>query len=1315
MRKIIILLSLCINDISSQDIIINEIMSKNQSTLFDEDEDTPDWIEIYNSSSDLVSLEDWSLTDDINQLNKWSFPDLIINPNDFLLIMASGKNKKVVIQDWETVIDWGDEFYYFQGVDKPPNNWNQPGFDASSWQTGFSGFGSGDNDDATLLDSLTSLYIVKQFDVESLDRILKVALNIDYDDAFVAYLNGIEIARENIGIKGIEPHYDQGADEDYEAKIYNGQAPSLFWVDTFNNLLFEGQNTLSIQIHNYNGLGSELLSSFNNSETNPWDFFDYSESNIIDTLFNSIGSGQVRSNKLNANTTSVYKIVCELTLHSGSATLRSSWHEGSYEPGDFYTGVTQPNLVSGVNVYYVNFSSTNRDFLWFTGTYNASISDLKISVKEVKDDPENYDLSCIPFFSLGRDSISSISSINLELLNLPTSFLHTNFKINSNGEMIILSKPNNNISDSIYTSILPNDISIGRLNQGSELGFFNNPSPGLENGSEIIDGFLSLPIISQNSGYYQNSLSLSINSLDEESEIYYTTDGTDPSIESYIFSEPIIIDSNTVVKAIAHKLGWLNSPINTQTYILSDQQYSSASIFLTIDPDSMFGYELGIYSMGPNASQEFPYLFANFWEDWERKIHFGLLENDDRYFESQAGVKIFGNYSRGHAQKSLAFYARGIYGSNEFNYPFFEQRSLQNYENFILRNSGSDWKKSMIRDAFMMNLISDLDLDFQAYKPVLTYINGDFWGLYNMREKINEHFIANHHSISPDEIDLLENNAEIIHGTNENYLSLINLLEHTTMSDTNTFDIMSQWIDIDNHINYNIAQIFYDNRDWPRGNIKFWRKKGQEELWRWILYDTDVSFGFNALNDSTNNYDYNTLMYATDPNSDIYMNPPWATFLLRKLLENPVYKARFINLFCDHLNTIFSPNLILGELTNFEENIQNIIPIHQDRWPESAQDWESQIEIMRKFAMNRKEYVYSHIKEYFNLTELKNITMDVQPPQSGYIEINSVQPNDFPWSGQYFSDIPIKLQANAINGFRFIGWDNYIDSNATISLTINDTFRITALFEQIEEVSNSIIINEINYKSSIISNSEDWIELYNPNQINMDISGWSIKDNNNNNNFYFPNETSLGPNEYLICAKNIDQFISVFPDVVNIIGSFDFGLSNNGDQIRLFDSDNQLIDSLEYQTFFPWPDANSENTIELIDPLEDNTIPNNWLVSLINNGTPGSVNSVSTMQSINGDNNLPEFFNLYQNYPNPFNNFTTIKYDMVAKGDLNIKIFDLEGRLVKSFVYNNQLPGYKKLSWDGTNNYGLKLSSGIYFYIMQIANYKKMKKMIILK
>ena len=241
----------------SQNVLLNEIVSSNHNTYNDEDGDTPDWIELYNSTSNNISLNNWGLSDDIEDPFKWRIPNVILAPEDFLMILASDKDRVDMISEWETIIDIGDSWYYFVASQEPVSNWNQLSFNSSSWSIGPSGFGYGDGDDNTELTNSVSVYLIKPFSITDFDQIKKLAFHIDYDDGFVAYLNGNEFARDNI--EGTPPAFNQGTLTWREAEMINGGSPSLFWVDSAEAWVNEGPNVFAIQVHNFNSNSSEDL------------------------------------------------------------------------------------------------------------------------------------------------------------------------------------------------------------------------------------------------------------------------------------------------------------------------------------------------------------------------------------------------------------------------------------------------------------------------------------------------------------------------------------------------------------------------------------------------------------------------------------------------------------------------------------------------------------------------------------------------------------------------------------------------------------------------------------------------------------------------------------------------------------------------------------------------------------------------------------------------------------------------------------------------------------------------------------------------
>ena len=236
-----------IYNLTAQTVRINEVVSSN-SVYLDEDGDTPDWLEIRNYGTQDVSINGWSLSDDVNDLTKWIFPDITLTPNQYMLLWASSKDRTTMSYT-RTLVNEGDDFQYLIPTSEPNSNWKALSFNDTNWISAPSGFGYNDGDDATGIPIGTrSIYLRKKFTISNLSTITSLILDMDYDDAFVAYINGNEVARANIN--GTPPAYNSGTITDHEAQMYGGGLPERFLITDYNSILNEGENILTIQAHN---------------------------------------------------------------------------------------------------------------------------------------------------------------------------------------------------------------------------------------------------------------------------------------------------------------------------------------------------------------------------------------------------------------------------------------------------------------------------------------------------------------------------------------------------------------------------------------------------------------------------------------------------------------------------------------------------------------------------------------------------------------------------------------------------------------------------------------------------------------------------------------------------------------------------------------------------------------------------------------------------------------------------------------------------------------------------------------------------------
>ena len=1161
----------CTTSIFAQEVKINEVSSSNSNVIQDIDGDYPDWIELFNNSSTLINLSSFYLTDDEDELTKWQFPNVELEPDSLLLIFASGKDRSETVQHWETIIREGDNCKYLVPQSNPSNEWKSIGYNDSNWLTGQTGIGYGDNDDNTTISQTITAYLRCKFTIEDINQVSGLFLNIDFDDGFVAYLNGQEIARENLGAIGSQTFYNTVATADHEAQLYQGNSPNGFPISGNIALLENGENVLSIEVHNV------------------------------------------------SNTSS--------------------------------------------------------------------------------------DLTLIPFLSVGYNSTPNNSRGSLDFLNLQETHLHTNFKLNDSGELLIISNDSGGIEDSLFTRNQISDISFGRFPNGSEnLFFFNSPTPGKGNLDNGFTDFILPPTFSSERGFYNSAFFLDIINPNSVGTIKYTIDGSEPDEHSTVYTNQLVISGISVIRAKIFGNNILASKTETHTYFVNQEQRLPI-VSLTTNPEHFFDSDSGIYVKGPNAEAAFPYFNANFWQDWERPIHLEFFEENKKFgFEIDCGVKIFGQWSRGNDQKSLAIYARGKYGYSEIDYKLFSNSDIEKFQSIVLRNAGNDWNRSMLRDALASKIVSPLDIDKQNYRPVVVYLNGEYWGIHNLREKVNEHFLESHHNISGDDINIIENNFQLVHGDKGNYEEFYYSLTNMDMTTDDAYNYINSNIEIDEFIDYCITEIFIDNRDWPGNNIKFWQQRSINSKWRWILYDTD--FGFGIWDGDA--YKFNTLQFALDDNGPGWPNPPWSTFLLRKFIENETFKNKFIGRYSTYSNTIFSPDYINQIITEFFSKISPEIPTHFQKWGGHYSNWLNEITSLRTFANLRATYLSLYFKSVFGISGNYQLSIN-QDVDKGNVAITDFEITENSWIGSFFDNIPLKIKAQPKEGFAFSYWEGDITSTDNpIVLTANSNINISPIYIPVSDTQ--IVINEINYNSNELFNPEDWVELYNYSANSISVANWVFMDEDEEPYFVIPENKIIASDDFIVLCRDTALFKSKFPSVKNYYGNFEFGLSGGGELLRLYNSSGYLIDSLTYDDKEPWPTEcdGGGASLELQNPIRDNSKYFNWKAS-DGNGTPGELNSVFTSVEDKAEIH-PTNFRLYQNYPNPFNPTTVIKYSIPLSGNVKITIFNVLGKEIGILVDEYKQTNIYEIKFNSVN-----LPSGIYFYNMVSRNYSETKKMLLIK
>ena len=932
-------------------LLLNEISV--HKGLYDEFQEENDWIEIINSGSNTVNLNNYFMSDDINNLQKWRFPNYQLASNEKILIFASNKTLGLYPSHWENLVKANDIWKYELGTSTISSSWNSLNFDDQLWNSGQGGIGYGDNDDNTIISNTISLYLRRKFTIQNINDLTHLLFHADYDDGFIAYLNGVEIMRSN-NFSTYYPTYNTTTNSNHEAVLYNGGIPEskLFDFNNFSDLLIPGDNILAIQVHNSNNNSSDLSSNF--------------------------------------------------YLSAG---------------------------ISSNNYYYQNLPT------W---------------------------------------------------LSPPQVFIHTNFKLSLN-ETLIISNNAGNISDSLTVPInLFNGLSYGRSPDGSNNWcYFNQPTPNNNNGASwCYDGIEPKPDITTPSGWYTNLVNVNINQ-NSNNEIRFTTNGDVPEQTDLLFSNSLTFNTSSVFSARAFSNGNnLPSEVIDRTYIINESNHNLPVFSIITNYDNLWDWNTGIYVFGPNADlNNYPHFGSNFWEPWSRWSRMEFFDSDkNKQFETQFDLEIHGGWSRAEPQKSFRIDNKSIY-KGPVEYPLIPGKShITSYNNFNLRNGGQHAWNDRIQDGIISKVVKETNIDRMGYEPAIVYLNGTYWGLYGIREKIDEHYVEINHGITSEKVDLLNRDSALA-GSSQHFMESFRIINNTSVTDSNFLNIFSSRFDLDNYIDYFITQTYIQNMDWMGiawglNNVKLWRPDTTGGVWRYVLYDTDAALGYFGQSIWDNYINAARFPAVSSEHSQIFS----------RALINQEFKCQFTNRYNDLINTIFQPNHFNEVANNIKDRLSNAIPTHINTWApnggglNSYAQWSNAISNICSYNNSRISTARSHLNQSLNLNGQKDIQLNVYPPNSGNIKISTIIPSDYPWNGVYHGGCPIDIEAIPDSGYSFSHWENNnatannlnneklenINLDANYTFTANFTSCDIAIEVTLEQRNNIIIPNITEYSGDIL-------------------------------------------------------------------------------------------------------------------------------------------------------------------------------------------------------------------------------------------------------
>ncbi len=904
---------------SQLSLLISEVLIANRSTLPDEKGLFSDVVELYNPSANAIRLSGWYLSDSTRERFRYRLPDITLEAGRYLVLFCDGEN-----------------YVTPEGVIH-------------------TNFALTAQEDLCLTDPTGAYVTVKpQYPAEN----ASLAWN---GEAYVSMEPSLGFANTENGIYSAR------------ASRINEKNPLVI-----NELLlsdggipFEGKFVDAVELYNC---------SSGTVSTAGWYLSDGGDPYAYPLPVRDLAPGEYVTYTLSKQTAGFGLSLGE-TLYLMAPDFSLSAPVDCTEVPEGYS-ISLVSTENGhsydflpVTMGYANTEKGNESFVSDSLTDDLRISELMSSNSSYLSGPYGNTTDWVELYNAGKETINLsdyclTDSSNLQKYPLPDKTLAPGkhvaillsetgkrikqgyswlpFNLSSTGDRLYLTK-GDTVVDFVIIPELSSNEAWGRPSGKAVFDLLASPTPGASNSGAA--SISATPIASVPQGAYDDVNSLTI-SFDAPGDIYYTTDCTTPSRSSRRYTGPITISKTTVFRVVAYEEGASRSEIVNYTYLLNEGGTLSYVSVVT-DPYNLWDYNYGIYATGPNASDVSPYQGANYWKNWERSATVALFEEDGSLgFYEPCGLKIFGGYSRANGKKSLACMFRGKYGASNLQYPLYGDKGINVYQSFVLRAGGQEAYVTKCKDEVLTSLAGDyLGLPVQQYRPVTLYLNGEFWGIYFIREKVTDQYVAANFGVYAEDVTLSNWSG----GDCPQYVALQNYARNNDLSQQKHYDYILSQINEDNYIDYVITQMWIQNED--LGNVKFFRTPDMK--WHWVLFDTDLSFLWVS-KDSVQSNLVKTNIYSLDYTSKV---------LVVKLLKNSEFRDKFIRRIAYQVNTVWNEEVVVERIDYFYELLKPNMEKELKRWGGSMARWESNMENMRNFARKRNSYFIPDVQNFFDLSD----------------------------------------------------------------------------------------------------------------------------------------------------------------------------------------------------------------------------------------------------------------------------------------------------------------------------------------------------------
>lgn len=727
---------------------------------------------------------------------------------------------------------------------------------------------------------------------------------------------------------------------------------------------------------------------------------------------------------------------------------------------------------------------------WFE-IYNSGGSNINLAGYFLSDKPNDVKKWEIPagisigpngrlvFWASGRDSI------------LPGNEPHTNFKLTQtqNNEWIILSNPSGNLVDSIKVRPAQQDHSRGRTTDGANTwSVFTTPTPNAANASAKKE-YAKKPTFSHQAGFYPASITLTITNTEPNSTMYYTTNGSTPTTSSTLYTGAITISTTTVIRVRVFS----NDPDIPPSFIETNTYFINATHTIpvvSICGDQIMNLLNGNAGLQPQGHFEF----------FDRS---GTLKD-----EALGQYNKHGNDSWAYQQRGFDYITRDQYGYNyAINDKLFPNKKRKSFQRLIFKPAANDnypfapGQGAHIRDAYVHSLsqIAGLRLDERTNDACVMYVNGQYWGVYETREKVDDDDFLDYYY---DQYERHPNSTHYIQylktwgGTWAEYggsqatadwNAFKNWVAATNMALMPNYDSLRKVYNVGSLIDYIVLNSYIVSADWLNWNTAWWRglnPNGDKKKWRYTLWDMDASFGhyinYTGVPSQAPDADPCNPEILSDPGGQGHIP------ILNKLLQNDTFKQEYISRFIDLANTTFSCTSMLHILDSMIAQIDPEMPGQVAKWGGAYNGWKGNVTTLRNWIQARCDTLANGLKKCYNLKGPYNFVVDVQPAGAGKVKVNSIWAPNYPWTAQYFGNLDVLFLAKPNTGYLFDHWEFTMhtplpnDTTPLVKIKCDTTENVTAHFIPVDGVlpNDSIPEGELAIPTAFSPNGDGNNDLF---------------------------------------------------------------------------------------------------------------------------------------------------------------------------------------------------------------------------------------------